>query len=93
MSAMASCFYCQKKSVTGFRVSHSAIKTKRQFKANIHPMRVRFADGGVKRVGLCSKCYKIIRQRFDENIAIPFVPLSLVNKELKKTPQEVPATA
>jgi len=48
-------------------------------------MRVRFADGGVKRVGLCSKCYKIIRQRFDENIAIPFVPLSLVNKELKIT--------
>jgi len=65
----------------GFKVSHSDIKTRRFFKPNLHVLRVKFTDGEIKRVSLCSKCHKKISNDFAAGKRQNFVPLSLLNHQ------------
>lgn len=78
---MANCFVCHKGTLKGYRVSHSDIKTRRFFKPNLHDLRVKFADEEIKKVNLCSKCYKKIKRDFLDGKKINFVPLSLLNQK------------
>lgn len=68
----------------GHRVSHSAIKTRRFFKPNLHVLRIKFTDQAVKQVKICSKCYKKISQDFWAGKTLPFIPLSLLNQQKVK---------
>jgi len=76
---MASCFVCHKSALKGYKVSHSDIKTRRFFKPNLHVLRVKFLDGEIKKVALCSKCHKKISNDFHIGKRQNFVPLSLLN--------------
>lgn len=57
---MAICQVCTKSKQYGHNVSHSHRVTKRVFNANIIIKRV-FVDGKVKRIKICSKCLKRVR--------------------------------
>jgi ribosomal protein L28 len=65
----------------GFKVSHSDIKTRRFFKPNLHVLKVKFLDGEIKKVALCSKCHKKISNDFAVGKRQNFVPLSLLNHQ------------
>lgn len=78
---MARCFVCHKGNITGNRVSHSAIKTKRTFKANLHMLRSKRPDGTLKRTPLCSSCYKKLKKDFLAGKKILVTPVSF---ELQK---------
>jgi len=65
----------------GYKVSHSDIKTRRFFKPNLHVLKVKFLDGEIKKVALCSKCHKKISNDFREGKRQNFVPLSLLNHQ------------
>jgi len=86
--AMARCFLCLKTNQTGYRVSHSAIKTKRVFRANLHKLRMQYGMGVVKRT-VCSKCYKRMKNIFWEGKPLTFTPLSFVHQKGLK--EKVPA--
>lgn len=51
------CTVCGKSKTTGFKVSHSNIKTKRRWRPNIH--KIKILVGGVpRRENICTKCMK-----------------------------------
>lgn len=52
-----SCFYCEKKRLVGFNVSHSNNKTKKRFHANIQKVRA-VVKGTVRRVNACTRCIR-----------------------------------
>lgn len=52
-----SCFYCEKKRLVGFNVSHSNNKTKRRFSANIQKVHAN-VKGVVRRVNACTRCIR-----------------------------------
>jgi large subunit ribosomal protein L28 len=53
------CEVCGKGPSTGHAVSHSNIKTKRRWQANLHHARVRLpGTGAVRRVRVCTACLK-----------------------------------
>lgn len=52
-----SCFYCEKKRLVGFNVSHSNNKTKRRFCANIQKVRA-IVKGAVRHVNACTRCLR-----------------------------------
>ncbi|MEK9179103.1 MAG: 50S ribosomal protein L28 [Patescibacteria group bacterium] len=81
---MASCYICHKKNEMGWQRSHSNIKTKRLFKANLHVMRV-MVDSKELRRALCSKCLKKIQNDFWGNKNPAVVPLSLLNQKKYKS--------
>lgn len=67
-------------------MSHSAIKTRRFFKPNLHVLSVKFtADNNIKQVKICSKCYKKIKNDFWAGKTLPFVPVSLTNQQKLKS--------
>jgi len=51
------CEICQKGLRTGFQVSHSHIRSKRSWQANIQKVRA-VIDGETKRVSVCSRCLR-----------------------------------
>ena len=51
------CFICKKEAGRGNQVSHSNIKTKRKFKANLQKVRI-LVNGKTKRELVCTKCLK-----------------------------------
>ena len=51
------CEICGKGTVTGMNVSHSHLKTKRNWKPNIQRVRA-IVDGEVKRVNVCTRCLR-----------------------------------
>ena len=64
------CYFCGKKTQTGNNVSHSNIKTKRNFLPNLQSVRHQFKDGGVRTVRACTRCIRsgavikpVIRER------------------------------
>ncbi len=58
----AYCEICHKGVMSGMNVSHSHIRTKRKWEPNIQHVRVRaVADGEVKRVNICTRCLRSIR--------------------------------
>lgn len=83
---MAKCFVCRKGIMRGNQVSHSAIKTKKIFKPNLHPMKIKFADKNIIKIKLCSKCYKKIKNDFWQNKTLAFTPLSLLNQKRIQKP-------
>jgi large subunit ribosomal protein L28 len=91
---MASCFICHKSNQTGYRVSHSAIKTKRIFKPNLHILRVRIQnDPMIKKVRICAKCYKKTKTDFWGGKNPKLVPLSLLNQQERKEKVKSAASA
>lgn len=54
---MARCDICGKGTVSGMSASHSNIKNKRVWKANIQKVRVQ-VDGGAKRMSVCTRCLR-----------------------------------
>ncbi|MFA6005862.1 MAG: 50S ribosomal protein L28 [Patescibacteria group bacterium] len=84
---MAQCFICKKGNTRGYQISHSNIKTKRLFKANLHNLSVRIDTNTLERVAMCSRCYKKIKGDFWAGRAVSAVPVSLLNQEkFKKAP-------
>jgi large subunit ribosomal protein L28 len=51
------CELCQKKPVSGNRVSHANNKTKRVFNPNIQSVRA-IVDGARKRIRVCTRCLR-----------------------------------
>ena len=78
---MARCFICSKGNVTGYQVSHSAIKTKRVFKPNLHVLRCVYPDKSVVRTPICSKCYKKMRNEYEKGSELLITPVSFLNKQ------------
>ena len=58
---MAKCQICSKTSIIGRNVSHSEVKTSRQFKANLQKITF-FLDGKKKTMTLCAKCIKRLKK-------------------------------
>ncbi len=52
------CENCGKSAQTGNHVSHSNIKTKRRFKANLQKVRHQSPNGQVRTVTLCTRCIR-----------------------------------
>lgn len=55
---MNECFFCEKKTQFGHNVSHSNIKTKRKFKANLQRVRHQFCNGTVATLRVCTRCLR-----------------------------------
>ncbi|MBM3948629.1 MAG: 50S ribosomal protein L28 [SAR202 cluster bacterium] len=54
---MAKCFICQKAGQSGYNVSHSKVRTRKKWLANIQ--RATIYPGGVaKEVSICSRCLR-----------------------------------
>jgi len=51
------CTVCGKSKTTGFKVSHSNIKTKRRWRPNIQKIKI-LVDGVPGRKNICTKCMK-----------------------------------
>lgn len=61
MRTMAKCEICGKAPSFGHNVSHSHVKTKRQWKPNIQRATIR--DGNrTRRVKICAKCLKALHK-------------------------------
>ncbi len=51
------CVVCSKSKATGFKISHSNIKTKRRWRPNIQKIKIMY-NGSPRRVNVCSRCIK-----------------------------------
>ncbi len=51
------CFSCGKKASSGHSVSHSNIKTKRKWQANLQSIKIK-VGGKIKKINICTKCLK-----------------------------------
>ncbi|HHT02505.1 MAG TPA: 50S ribosomal protein L28 [Firmicutes bacterium] len=51
------CDICQKGAKTGFQISHSHIRSKRQWNANIQKVKA-IVNGQAKRIKVCSRCLR-----------------------------------
>lgn len=56
------CEICQKGQVSGNKVSHSNIKTKRTWGANVHKVDMAQNDGTVKPVYVCTRCLRTMKK-------------------------------
>ena len=54
---MAKCAVCGKGQISGNRVSHSHVKTRRKWNANLQPVRVE-KNGTVRKQMVCSRCLR-----------------------------------
>lgn len=51
------CEVCGKGTMSGMNVSHSHVKTKKNWKPNIQRVRA-IVDGEIKRVNVCTRCLR-----------------------------------
>lgn len=51
------CVVCNKSKTTGFKISHSNIKTKRRWRPNMQKIKI-MLDGSPRRVNVCTRCIK-----------------------------------
>ncbi len=51
------CYHCDKKPLTGNKVSHANNKSKRRFLPNLQPVKV-MLDGVAKTIRLCTRCIR-----------------------------------
>lgn len=58
---MAKCEKCGKTPSFGHNVSHSNVRTKRQWKPNIQKVTV-YTDGSPKRMKLCTRCIRTLNK-------------------------------
>jgi large subunit ribosomal protein L28 len=56
---MAKCEICGKTPSFGHNVSHSHVKTKRQWKPNIQKVTI-YKDGEPQRMNLCTRCLRTL---------------------------------
>lgn len=56
---MAKCEICGKTPSFGHNVSHSHVKTKRQWKPNIQKVTI-YKDGEPQRMSLCTRCLRTL---------------------------------
>ncbi len=54
------CEVCGKTAATGFRYSHSHIRTKRRWHPNLHRVRA-LVDGTRRRIYVCTRCLRSAR--------------------------------
>lgn len=59
------CSLCGKGSMSGNKVSHSNIKTKRSWGANVHKVDLVQENGTVKSEYVCTRCLKTMRKSQD----------------------------
>ncbi len=52
------CEICNRNKKTGFNVSHSNKKTKREWRSNIQKVRVALDNNQVKRINVCTRCIR-----------------------------------
>ncbi len=52
------CEICGKGPMSGHKISHAHNVSKRRFMPNIQRVKVRFPNGEVKRIKVCTKCLK-----------------------------------
>jgi large subunit ribosomal protein L28 len=52
------CEICNKKSMSGHRISHAHNLTKRRFEANLRPVRATAPGGGTRRIRVCTRCLR-----------------------------------
>lgn len=55
---MAKCEICGKGQMSGNNVSHSHVKTRRKWNANLQPVRAS-VNGGTKKLTVCSRCLRL----------------------------------
>jgi len=53
----AKCVICRKEKASGFKVSHSHIRTKRSWKPNIQKIRI-LINGTPQQIKICTRCLK-----------------------------------
>jgi large subunit ribosomal protein L28 len=58
---MAKCDICGKTPSFGHNVSHSNVKTKRQWKPNIQKVTI-FKDGSPQRLHVCTRCLRTLNK-------------------------------
>jgi large subunit ribosomal protein L28 len=58
---MAKCQICGKSPSFGHNVSHSNVKTKRQWKPNIQKVTV-YSDGKRQKMNLCTRCLRTLNK-------------------------------
>ena len=58
---MAKCEICGKTPSFGHNVSHSHVKTKRQWKPNIQKVTL-YRDGQLRRMKVCTRCLRTINK-------------------------------
>jgi len=58
---MAKCEMCGKTPSFGHNVSHSHVRTKRQWKPNIQRVTV-YKDGKLRRMKLCTRCLRTLHK-------------------------------
>ncbi len=51
------CEVCGKAKTTGYKISHSNIKTKRKWRPNIQRIKV-MINGSPRKINVCSRCIK-----------------------------------
>ncbi len=56
------CFMCGKGQVSGNSVSHSHIKTRRVWNANIHKVKLQGADGQFTYQYVCTRCRRTMKK-------------------------------
>lgn len=52
------CQVCSKKPVSGHKVSHSNVKSKRRWYPNLQRIKVQLADGTKKFLSVCTRCIR-----------------------------------
>ena len=55
---MAKCAICEKAAHFGANVSHSHRRTTKMWKANVKSVKVKTADGGSKKMYVCTSCLR-----------------------------------
>ena len=63
---MANCALCEKRSSTGYNVSHSNRHTKTRWYPNLHRMRLE-VDGKLRRIYVCTRCLRT-RQNVQQRV-------------------------
>ncbi len=58
---MAKCEICGKSPSFGHRVSHSAVKTNRQWKPNIQKVTI-YRDGRPRKMKICTRCLRTLHK-------------------------------
>ncbi len=51
------CEICEKGVKTGFKISHSHIRTKRKWTPNLQPVKADI-HGSIRRISVCTRCLK-----------------------------------
>ena len=84
MSSGYKCHNCGKGIMVGHNVSHAKNRTRKVFKPNLHPAKMR-VDGRSLRVRLCTKCLRELRGRSTRQLKIQKAKVKSESQSLKSS--------